>query len=169
MIWDPPDLPIDGPWREDGPKLAVEFTRKSSDGRITLVITPGADLIPVLWTRLAVSTAEQGRRALASRENSQAIGVAFMNAAPTTELKELCAWAQSRQVSHVIWTALPPRDLAGIRGAVPSVDDVVQYLRQLRPETRVLAERYVRRAPRLIRTKYRRAIERELGWTPVDC
>src|SRR5262249_11300515 len=110
-----------------------------------------------------------GRSALASRENTQAIGVAFVNAAPTTELKELCAWAESRQVSHVIWTALPPRDIAGIRGAVPNVNDVVQYLRQLQPETRLLAERYVRRAPRQILTKYRQAIERELGWTPVDC
>lgn len=42
LIWDPRDLPLVSGWFDDGPLLRVEFTRQSANGRMTLVIEPGA-------------------------------------------------------------------------------------------------------------------------------
>ena len=37
LVWNPADLPMVGDWQSDGPALPVEFTRKSNNGRVTLV------------------------------------------------------------------------------------------------------------------------------------
>src|SRR5690348_5301348 len=42
LVWDPRALPIQREWFKDGPFAPIEFTRKSTDGRITLVIDPSA-------------------------------------------------------------------------------------------------------------------------------
>jgi hypothetical protein len=39
--------PVASDWLHDGPELPVEFARQSSDGRITLVVTPGVAPIRV--------------------------------------------------------------------------------------------------------------------------
>jgi len=66
-----------------------------------------------------------------------------------------------------VWTNLPPK-FGGIDGRIPTESEVVAYLQALEGEARAAAEKYVRRAPRQIATAYRRAIERALGWTPID-
>ena len=45
------------------------------------------------------------------------------------------------------------------------VDAAVRYLEQVSDDTRLAAERYVRRAPPQVRTAIRRGLERRLGWT----
>jgi hypothetical protein len=166
LIWDPRGLPIEGAWGEDGPELGVEFARKSSDGRITLVVSPDVEPVKVLWNCLNVNTTEQARKALADRENSEAIAVLSLRAATndTAEAKKVYAWAEGHEVEHVIWTALPPRNTAGVRGVMPTSSEIVEYLRKLQGDIRVKAERYVRRTPKQIKTRYRTQIEKDLGW-----
>ena len=48
-----------------------------------------------------------------------------------------------------------------------AITDVLGHLRGLDGGERDRAERYIRRAPEQIRTPYRDAIQRELGWTFV--
>jgi hypothetical protein len=73
LIWDPGSLPLrrNKPrWFTDGPELPIEFARKSSGGRITLVIVPRgkAKAQPVLWAHLTCLSVAQAHEALARRE-----------------------------------------------------------------------------------------------------
>jgi hypothetical protein len=47
LIWKPNGLPMSGDWKRGGPVLPIEFSRVSSDGRLTLVIDEqyGVDVI----------------------------------------------------------------------------------------------------------------------------
>jgi hypothetical protein len=68
LIWNPEDLCVQGDWNTDGPVIPVEFARQSDNGRITLVVTPGAPNVTVLWARLGVENIEAAKQELARRE-----------------------------------------------------------------------------------------------------
>ena len=171
LIWFPGSLPTIGDWYTDGPELPVEFARQSGDGRITLVIEPKAERVPVLWTRLAVSSINAARRALADREGvclsryPRSIGYWSPEKASHQHRESvgIGAWANAKGVDAVVWTALKPR----FNGAqiTPTCEEVVGRLRSLKGPERTKAEEYVRKAPRQIRTAYREVIVFELGWT----
>lgn len=167
LIRDPRDLPLRTGWSGDGPKLPVEFARKSKDGRITLVVSEDTPSVDVLWTALAVQCLDEAKRALKEREDTVAKNIGFWNVMVCSdhgEAKTVEAWAAAKGFDGVVWTALRPK-FPGISGK-PSCDEVVEYLRTLQGRKRLAAENYVRRAPTQIQTPYRHAIERELGWTP---
>ncbi len=94
------------------------------------------------------------------------------------EVKAIGRWADAHGLDGVVWTALPPKlgtlppkcDECERTPGVCEVDvcEVLDYLRRLEGAQRRHAEEYVRRAPRQIDTAYRRKIEAELHWTPVD-
>lgn len=170
LIWDHRDLPIDGEWRNDGPDLPVEFARQSRDGRVTLVVAEDCDPVPVFWTRLDVPSLDDARIALARREGISStcldVSVGFWSETSRSrhgDAPSIGVWAESIEASAVVWTALKPRfrDMS----VKPSCDEVVAYLSGLTGEAQERAEEYVRRTPGQIRTLYRDAIERELGWT----
>lgn len=173
LIWDPRDLPVSNAWRNDGPALPLEFARQSRDGRITLVITSGADAIPVLWCGLDVSSLDEARQALAEREDIKAAyferSVGFWRQVVRSahrETESIGKWAEAAGLAGVVWTALRPR-FAG-RSVKPSIDQVIDHLANLDAEAKRLAEEYVRRAPPQIKTAYRERIERDLGWVAAS-
>lgn len=49
LIWCPRTLQIEPGWHRDGPMLPIEFARKSSDGRLTLVIHAGCRKQRTYW------------------------------------------------------------------------------------------------------------------------
>jgi hypothetical protein len=168
LIWDPRELPIVGRWLGDGPFVPVEFARQSSNGRITLVITPGAVPVRVFWAQFAPMDLADACDALGGREGvpdgwrEKYIGRWRVGDDPPDAIPGLAPWAQGRGVDAVVWTALPPR-FDG-QEQVPAVDEVIGYLEGLRGGTRDEAERYIRCAPAQTDTAYRRRIEVELGW-----
>lgn len=174
LVWRSGRMPLADRWRPDGPELPVEFARESGDGRITLVAVPGTPTSPALWAPLDVGNLEAARRLLRRRERSRpgTIGVWSRDGAAPAEgppppdevARSVARWAEGRGIAGVVWTDLPPR-FRGEAGRVPSPEEVVDHLSRLRGARRVRAERYVRRAPRQIRTPCREAIERRLGWT----
>jgi hypothetical protein len=177
LVWNQEDLVTDGPWRNDGPLLPVEFARQSmrgaSAGALTLILMPRYHaLVRSLWALLPVATARDARDALRKRERIPASGghrsIALWTNSDTSEpvVAEISSWARERELSAVVWTALGPR-FGGEENRIPTADEAVNYLRRLVGRERENAERYVRMAPRQVETPYRRRFEAELGWTPI--
>lgn len=84
---------------------------------------------------------------------------------PQPLIPDLEKWAESVGVDAVIWTALPPK--FGADNVIATAERVIAYLQGLTGAKKARAENYVRKAPAQITTRYRSAIEAELGWTGV--
>jgi hypothetical protein len=168
LIWDPRELPIQRQWFEDGPMVKVEFARQSSDGRITLVIAKNAQPIRTLWAIMDMADLNEAKEALKQREDTKIgfIGSWKLDDQSPAEIPNLSEWASSRGVDGVIWTALPSK-FGGIESQ-PAIEDIIVYLKGLTGRCRENAEKYIRLAPRQVDTPYRRRIEAELEWTPMD-
>jgi hypothetical protein len=169
LVWDPRTLPIRREWFTDGPFVPVEFTRKSSDGRMTLVVDPRATPLRVLWAQMVAVDVPVAAKALCNREGitrescSSGIGSWKTGGPAPGNISGLSAWAEARDLDAVIWTALGPKFERTDRS--PSADEVIAYLRGLRGPVRDHAKQYIERAPRQIDTDYRRQIEAALGWS----
>jgi hypothetical protein len=173
LVWDLGSLPIHRAWFEDGPFAPVEFTRQSSDGRITLVLDEESQPVRLLWSVMLPTDVPGAKEALRDREHITAhdwesrIG-SWQRAQPTPELlPELPRWAETHGLDAAVWTALGPK--FADEDVRPSADQVIEYLRGLLGTKRENAERYIRRTPRQIDTSYRRRIEAALGWTYWPC
>ena len=171
LTWNPDGLPVEGDWYTGGLHLPVEFNRVSSDGRLTLVITEGTPPVAVLWSYLSVSSLDDGIQALAKREGisrsgvGQSIGVwSTAYSSRHAEAATIGEWAEQRDLTAVVWTALKP-GFRESRGKPLTCRDALIYLRSLEGKGRARAEEYIRRAPVSVRTPYRTAIEHEFGWT----
>lgn len=168
LIWNPGALPIQPEWFKDGPFASIEFTRQSSDGRMTLVIDPSAAPVRLLWAHMLSKDLQSGKEALRDRESllgdewERNIGSWKRGEGEPAGICELPQWAEAHGLDAVIWTALSPK--FDKRNISPSAEQVVDYLRGLTGPRRDNAKRYIERAPRQIDTEYRRQIEAALGW-----
>src|SRR5436190_1350463 len=70
LIWCPGSLRIKTKWRSDGPRLPIEFARISRDGRVTLVVLPGAEDQPVYWALSEFDDLHDARGNLKEREGT---------------------------------------------------------------------------------------------------
>jgi hypothetical protein len=171
LIWDPGTLPVQREWFADGPFAPVEFTRQSSDGRITLVIDRTAAPVRLLWAQMTTTELIQAREALRDREQitakdwSALIGSWQQGDAAPNAIVGLPTWAAVRSVDAVIWTALGPKFKGKEEGQSPSAEEVITHLNTLTGPKRDHAKQYIVCAPRQIDTEYRRRIESALGWS----
>lgn len=168
LVWKPGVLRCIGSWKPDGPVVPLEFARTSRDGRLTLVLTSDAPLVNAFWAELDYASPDTARDALAGREGCAvgAIGL-WPGAMPRYDVgaAEISAWSRANGFDAVVWTALQPK-FANVNGQAPASQEIaVEYLRQLSPEVATAAREYVERAPAQIRTPFRVAFERQLGWT----
>lgn len=172
LIWDARELPIHRQWFDDGPLIRVEFLRQSKDKRITLVLHSSAEPVRSLWALMSVQTLDEARKALAAREGisdkniTNDIGSWSRGDVNPSCIIDVAAWATSRGVEHVVWTALPPK-LNDKVNDCPTCDDVVTYLSELTGPARDYAEKYIRMTPAQIDTIYRRHIEARFGWVSI--
>ena len=157
-----------GDWQSSGPMVKVEFVRQSKGDRLTLVLHDTPKSVCSFWARMTVTTPDEAVRALARREGTSTCKIGQWpkdNGQPNIE--NLGTWASSRNIDHLIWTALGPK-FFGQEGVCPTEDEAVAFLSGLSGSARVHAKQYVRCAPRRIKTPYRRRTERCLNWTPCE-
>jgi len=175
LIWDKRDLLIKGDWLDNGPLLPVEFLRKSSDGRITLVLDSSAKPVQSLWCVMDTEDLKTAKWSLGKREYKNAdenwiddkIGVWTTGNNSPTLIPTLAEWAISNEVDAVIWTDLPCRHPVDENEETPaSLEEVVAYLKNLKEQAKKYedAKAYILKAPTQIDTNYRQTIIKELGW-----
>ena len=169
LVWDSRELAIQHQWFDDGPLIHVEFARQSQDGRITLVLVETENLVRSLWAVMdatelgSAKTNLREREGIPEKNEEKHIGSWSAGQPSPALIPKLSEWAIAHGIAHVVWTNLPPKFNSA--ETTPSVEQVVEYLGDLTGAKRIVAERYVRFAPKQIDTAYRRRIEAALHWT----
>lgn len=170
LIWDPRDLPREGVWQQGGPVLPLEFSRISSDARLTLVID--ADHGSPLPTRFVLSPRadlEDMISDLKMREGTKSGKIGYIDLRHGTErcrvgdlLEVLRNWTREHGFDGVVWTDLEPnfQKERRISFSVPAAEE---YLRGLPNIVARRARKYIQNAPPEVVTPLRRRL-RESGW-----
>ncbi|MDD5155095.1 MAG: hypothetical protein PHF11_01240 [Candidatus Omnitrophica bacterium] len=169
LVWNPQDLPVRIPWFNDGPLLPIEFARLSQGERITLVLVADMPCVRSLWALMSITDLDQAKKELARRERTDIANIGSWppNSNARHEFdKVIGEWAIQKNLEAVIWTALSPRFNSNEK-RIPSVEEIISFLKGLPYEKRKYAEEYIRKAPLQINTDYRRKIEVEFNWTPL--
>ncbi|MBL7137039.1 MAG: hypothetical protein ISS81_10710 [Candidatus Marinimicrobia bacterium] len=193
LIWCPKNLRIkDKNWREDGPKLPIEFAGISNDGRLTLVIydeylDQKDRWVQTLWTEMDVDLIEEAIENLRRREKTseELIGYIYRvkkeftmrdglkiityeekNRGRLVEvLNEIRDWMIKKKFDVVIWTDLPSNFEEKTKNEVTE-NSVIRYLeKETKDCEREKAEEYVRNTPPQVQTRIRKVIEEKLEWT----
>lgn len=154
------------PWQFDGPELPLEFSRVSSSrkGALTLVIDSvhGAQC----RSAYAISTRRDPDDAIADlrcREGTvmRHMGVYFREGRrrgqpPIPE--SIPPWANELGIDVVVWTGLPSNFEKEV-GRPFSVENAIGHLQTLPADVKPGAAEYVWRAPDLVDTPLRRALQ----------
>ena len=114
LIWDPGELRVDGDWQHDGPKIKVEFVRRSDSGLLTLVFFNDAKPVCSQWIWMAAEDLDGAIDNLATREGrGNPIPRKYIGQWPNGDAEpriiDLESWAEKQGTDYVIWTALPPK------------------------------------------------------------
>ena len=171
LIWDPRELPCQGEWHRGGPVFPIEFSRISSDCRLTLVIDPtdGAP-IPTRFVRSRRTRLEDAICDLRQREGTLSERIGFVNRANGASrcnvkpdlAAEILTWSVKHDIDGVVWTDLPP-NFEGERDVNFSVEEAEKYLKGLPTSAAKRAREYINKAPAEVNTPLRRRMK-EAGW-----
>lgn len=168
LIWDQRDLKLSTRWHRNGPELPVEFARKSSDGRLTLVIQAGVAMQRTYWARSAYPDLAEARHALRRREGTLERNIVCV--APGASPSQVAGAHSVRDwlsaigsLDAAVFTGLPPSN------GVDTLAGGVDYLRILdtTTETFRVAKEYVTKAPEQINTPVRKVMRERFAWVDV--
>ncbi len=169
LIWNPGKLKLKGEWQKDGPIIPIEFARQSNDNRITLVIDTSAKPVQTLWSFMSTRILNTSIKSLQDREGTTLNNIHFVTANDkvTDPIKlKIQKWLIEKNIDVAIWTGLSCRFNKIERK--PTIREVINHLSTLNSKSKILAKQYICKAPKQINTKYRRIIEKELGWVPYN-
>jgi hypothetical protein len=171
LKWDRRQLSTRGTWHEDGPTLPLEFSRKSLDGRLTLVIdrTDG-EACRSGWWESGLADVAGAIANLGDREGTRVIasidldGNSDLNSQDRV-VDSVRIWLRETAMDAVIWTDLKP-NFRETLGSEFSVEEAMSYLKRLNGNTRLKAWEYLEKAPAAVQTPLRRRLVEE-GWIVV--
>lgn len=165
LIWKPGNLKFKGEWQSHGPLLPIEFTRISNDGRVTLIIDKKAKSVRTFYRIMETHNLDEAKAALKIRENDAKIEMVTSTEICDGPIKKaIVDWLRLNNIDAAIWTAVG----YGNGKVRPTVEEIIKHLKTLQGQTLTDAEEYIRKAPKQINTEYRKRIEEDLGWTPID-
>lgn len=156
------------PWQFDGPELPLEFSRVSSSrkGALTLVIDEANGA--TCRSAYALSKRRDPDDAIADlrcREGTvmRRIGVYFRDgsrAGKPTIPATIPPWADRLGIDVVVWTGLPSNFEEEVKRPF-SVENAIRHLQSLPADVKPDAAEYIWRAPDLVDTPLRRALQAE--------
>jgi len=182
LVWNPGNLEIDetigeNGWSNDGPKLPIEFARISGGDRLSLVIstsigTPTQALYTISnFKHLDQAVCDLFRREKCTKQTCIGYFVKKnKDFRSRFEIKEIIEeWLnRKKDIDAVIWTDLE-ENFKKKRTKSFSQKNVISYLKKILKEGKAAAaEEYIRKAPAIVNTPIRKAIENELGWTKIN-
>lgn len=157
LVERPGTLKLASKWQLGGPTLPVEFSRRSQDDRLTLVIdADNGRPVPTQFASSGLTTLSAAIENLRQRENTSTGNIGFATRVgeshrPTDEITQ---WLGASEFDATIWTALPSNFSQRV-GAPFSVERAVAYLRGLPSEAQHRAFDYFRIAPAAVMTPLR--------------
>lgn len=157
LIERPEILELASDWQSGGPKLPVEFSRRSSRHRLTLVIDhTNGRLVPTQVAISAFTTQDEASENLRKRENTSMENIGFSTRFGKSyrSIDAIDDWLVSSDFDVVIWTALKS-NFREILGESFSVDRGLKYLRDLPSDSQQIALDYFRIAPKHVMTPLR--------------
>ena len=165
LIWNPNNLRIKSTnWFNDGPRLPIEFARKSDDGRITLVIfdkyiNDADKWVTTYWNNLYVASLYEAIQNLKNRECTTEGNVGYVcKDSSKGRIKKIVdhikEWCIVKNVLGVVWTDLSPNI---------EISEAITYLKDLQGDCLRKSMEYIGKTPPQIRTPLRKIIEEELS------
>lgn len=114
LIWNLEKLPVKGNWIKSDLKLPLEYSRKSQDGRLTLVIDKNNGQLNNIWYILSKETnLNKAINALKIREKTSLDNIGYISyqnkfrSKLNNDLNEkILKWMIKNQFQAVIWTDL---------------------------------------------------------------
>jgi hypothetical protein len=167
----PGDLSIRGGWQTEGPILRIEFSRKSADGRLTLVIdTERGSEITTQYAESACLDVNEAAQNLKQREGTTIgnIGICSRRAGETRSQKHpevvatVTEWLIGSRFDAVIWTDLESNFAMG-RNRAELLEEAFNYLDGLSAVCKTNARHYINTAPPQTQTDLRRYLQSK-GW-----
>lgn len=167
----PGDLSINGGWYTDGPVVRIEFSRKSADGRLTLVIdTERGSEVTTQYAESTYLDLDAAIENLRHREGTIArnIGICSRRATETRSQNHpqvvpiITEWLTILRFDAVIWTDLES-NFALHRNKAELLDEAFSYLESLSTVCKDNARHYVNSAPPQTQTELRRYLKSK-GW-----
>lgn len=168
LIWDPRKLPHEGAWQTGGPVLPLEFSRVSSDCRLTLVIDfVNGEKVTTLFTLSSRTDLRDAIKDLKVREGTTLKRIGYVNVLTGEDSRQeleqasvhdsIAGWARTLNFSAAVWTALPPT-FEKKTGKPFSVKNAYDYLASLPCTIRDIALQYIANTPDEVMTPLRREI-----------
>jgi hypothetical protein len=169
-------------WKFDGPRLHLEFSRISETrlGALTLVIDREHGIpTTVAWCLSKRQNIDDAICDLRCREGTTVSNIgrlvvpesppsADRNASPQEDINPMVAWAKSKKVDVVVWTALES-NFNSKRKHPFSLAAAISHLKELPPAGKAKAAEYVWRAPNFVQTPLRKALQQEPWFSgPTD-
>jgi len=165
LVSDPDGLDLrDGVWHEDGPELPVELAYVNPRRALVPVLCRGAGLVRVLWAYMGTETVGEAVWSLSQAEGSKPENVGFLDLTTgehwcrtvDEHLPDIRAWAEGKnaageRIEVVIWSDLKPNFERKARRDL-SAENVIAYLKNLRPEFKDHARQYLENIPQHIDT-----------------